>query len=382
MRHDPTPPSLAPSAELLAEAFVRFQEAAASLQVRHAALLTRVDRLERELGSAHRRLEAVLDAMDGGVAVLAPDGTILRANRAFTATGLGRTGGVLDDARLTEPAGERLTIDAAEGPRELRATVVPVEDGEATRVLTLHDVTDIRREEEYGGRQKRLEALGRMAAEIAHEVRNPLGSIRLFASMLQDDLEGQEPLRDMALQILAATAGLESMVSNLLAFASPSKAPRRPVDLVALAADVCGLLAPACSLRGVRLHGPAAGPSCVLEAEPEGLRQVCLNLVGNALAATDPGGEIRVDVRTQASGAQLLVEDEGRGIAPEDLPRVFDPFFSRTEGGTGLGLSIVHGVVERHGGTVALLSRPGRGTIARVELPFRAAPGRGEVSHA
>jgi signal transduction histidine kinase len=99
------------------------------------------------------------------------------------------------------------------------------------------------------------------------------------------------------------------------------------------------------------------------------MRQVLLNLVGNALAATDGGGRIRISAEPSASGAVLTVEDEGRGIAAEDLPRVFDPFFTRTEGGSGLGLSIVHGIVERHRGRIALDSRPGRGTRVRVELP-------------
>jgi signal transduction histidine kinase len=99
------------------------------------------------------------------------------------------------------------------------------------------------------------------------------------------------------------------------------------------------------------------------------MRQVVLNLVGNALAATGSGGSIRVETRRVGDRAVLRVRDTGRGIAPEDLPRVFDPFFSRTEGGTGLGLSIVHGIVERHGGRIVLDSRIDHGTTARVEIP-------------
>jgi signal transduction histidine kinase len=96
---------------------------------------------------------------------------------------------------------------------------------------------------------------------------------------------------------------------------------------------------------------------------------VTLNLIGNALAATGAGGTIRTAVRPEDSRVVLTIEDDGQGIAPADLPKVFDPFFSRTEGGTGLGLSIVHGIVGRHRGSVGITSRLGRGTTVRVELP-------------
>ncbi len=374
--------------DVLVQAFHRFEHAAASLEERHADLRARAERLERQLLAAHRRLETVLDAMDGGVAVVASDGALLRTNRAFERMGLGTTGERLADddlkwlgASSTAGGAARLRRDSPSGPRDLAVTVLPSGEADTSLVVTVQDITEIRIEEEEEARRRHLEALGRMAAEIAHEVRNPLGSIRLFAGMLRDDLEGHEPLRDMADQIVAATAGLETTVSNLLAFASPSSGKARPTDLALLASDACSLLAPACALRGVRLAGPVPEARCAVEADPEGMRQVLLNLLGNALAATEPGGSIVVAARHERGHAVLLVEDSGRGIAPEDLPRVFDPFFTRTEGGTGLGLSIVHGIVERHGGRIALDSAPGRGTLARVEIPAAGRPRAAEGTH-
>ncbi len=365
------------SETLLTEAFQRFEQAAHTLERRHGSLKTRVEQLERQLLDAHRSLEAVLDALDTGVAVVSPEGTLLRTNDAFDRLRLGEEGSIVrspilaalldSDPRQARTA--RLRWDAEDGPRDLAATLLPVGDELETRVLTIQDITEIRREEEEGGRRQRLEALGRMAAELAHEVRNPLGGIRLFASMLRDDVREHESQREMTEQILAATAGLESTVTNLLAFAAPSKGERRRVSLGEVAADVSALLSPACSLRGVELTGPAEPGGCDVLADPEGLRQVLLNLLGNALAACEPGGRIALDVRRRRGRVVLSVTDDGRGIPPEDLPRVFDPFFSRTEGGTGLGLSIVHGIVERHRGRITLDSRPGHGTCATVELP-------------
>ena len=387
----PTPPLAIPAgppAEALVQAFHRFEHAAASLEERHADLRAKAERLERQLLAAHRRLETVLDAMEGGVAVVAPDGELLRTNRAFEQMGLGRTGERLADddlkwlgASSTAGGAARIRRDSPSGPRDLAITVLPSGEADTSLVVTVQDITEIRIEEEEEARRRHLEALGRMAAEIAHEVRNPLGSIRLFAGMLRDDLEGNEPLRDMADQIVAATAGVETTVSNLLAFASPCRGQARSTDLAVLASDACSLLAPACALRGVRLTGPVPAAGCAVEADPEGMRQVLLNLLGNALAATEPGGSIEVTARLEKGHAALLVEDSGRGIAPEDLPRVFDPFFTRTEGGTGLGLSIVHRIVERHGGRISLDSAPGRGTRARVEIPAGAGGQAAEGTH-
>ncbi len=368
----------------LERAFRSFERAARALEDRHAALQQKVERLERELLDSNRRLATVLDTLASGVAVVSPEGRLRRTNGAFERCGLGDEGHLDHEEILRLVRGKggsaRLTVETAAGPRLLAVTVVPVGDREGNRVLTVGDVTEIRREEEEDGRRRRLEALGRMAAELAHEVRNPLGSIRLFAAMLRDDLGGEPEQRSMTEQILAATSGLEGTVSNLLAFAVPPRAVRRSVDLAAVAREAGALVGPSCAIRGVQLNLPADSEQCPIVAETEGLRQIVLNLLANALAATKTGGAVTVRVESRDDSVLLEVADTGRGIDSEDLPLVFDPFFTRTEGGTGLGLSIVHGIVERHGGRIVLDSRLGRGTRARVELPRLEAPT--EVIHA
>lgn len=358
-------------------AFERFEAACAGLAERHDRLRSKVADLERRLARAHRSIEAVLDSLEEGVAVIGPEGTLLRVNRSFAQLGLGVAGGPIADPVLFDlvrgsrdgRATARLHRHTPQGPVDLAATVVPVRGEEPAKVLTVQDVTRIRREEEEGGRRRRLEALGRMAAELAHELRNPLGSIRLFAAMLRDDLAERPSSREMAEQIIAASAGLETTVSNLLSFASPARCSSRELDLGAVARDVCALFTAVCASRGVRVEAPGAEASVRVAADPEGVRQVLLNLLGNALAATEAGGRIAVRAFRRESVAVVEVEDTGCGIAPEDLPRVFDPFFSRTPGGTGLGLAIAHAIVERHGGRIALESVPGKGTRASVELP-------------
>ena len=359
--------------ELLITAFDRFQGAASTLEQHHETLRAKVDRLESSLLDTNNQLEAVLDALTTGVAVVSAEGETLRANRAFEQMGFASVSEGSDLERLMERVGScgktaRLTHSKPEGDLDLVVTRVPVGDQGGTQVVTVQDVTEIRRQEQEGGRRRRLEALGRMAAELAHEVRNPLGSIRLFAAMLNDDLQDRPQQADMTQQILIASSSLEAIVSNLLNFASPSETAKRAIDLTALANDACALLAPTSALRDVRIT-PPSGERCPIVADPEALRQVLLNLLGNALAATGPGGQIQVRTSMRDDCAVLVVEDDGCGIEPELLPRVFDPFFTSKEAGTGLGLSVVHRIVERHDGRITLDSRPGQGTQARVEIP-------------
>ena len=158
----------------------------------------------------------------------------MRTNRAFGRMRLLDDADQWIDPRLadlttgTRAGGTtRLRQESVGGTRLLVATAVPVGDRGDSLVLTVQDVTEIHREEEEGGRRQRLEALGRMAAELAHEVRNPLGGIRLFAGLLHDDLANAPAQREMTDQILAASAALETTVTNLLAFAAPPRAARR-----------------------------------------------------------------------------------------------------------------------------------------------------------
>lgn len=377
--------------ERLEHAFRRFERAARDLRDGQESLRQRARRLESELLNANRRLEAVLDAVDSGVAVVARDGSILRTNRAFDALAPASTAGepsqlarelcVGHDRRRSVKSIRRLHHEVDGDLRDLAVTTVPVEDSAGALVLTVKDTTEVRREEEEDGRRQRLEALGRMAAELAHELRNPLGAIRLFAAMLRDDVVDRPDSLGMVERILQCTTGLESTVANLLSFASPCRQQCRPVDLAVVAREACKLMVATCSMRDVRLLPPPAGATCSVDGDPEGLRQVVLNLLGNALAATDAGGRVEIDVATvRDTGRVLTVRDDGHGIEAVDLPRVFDPFFTRSEGGTGLGLSIVHGIVERHGGTVSLESAPGRGTLVRVELPTTSERTRGTAS--
>jgi signal transduction histidine kinase len=208
-------------------------------------------------------------------------------------------------------------------------------------------------------------------ADVAHELRTPLTVIRGQAEAVADGVypAGAEQM----VPILAATSSLEKLVEDLrtsaLAEAGGLRLEREPVELAILVAQTVDSFRPAAAAAGVALLADAAPDAGSVDADAARLSSVLANLVSNALRHTPSGGTVRVAARRSADGAELSVADDGEGIAPELLPRVFDRFVKgRASNGSGLGLAIVRDVVEAHGGAVHVESTPGRGTTVRVSL--------------
>ncbi len=219
-------------------------------------------------------------------------------------------------------------------------------------------------------RADRLAAIGTLAAGVAHQINNPVGSILLGAELALStpDAEAREQAYREALEKNVTDARrCREIVRNLLAFTRVGAGEREDVDLNGIVGRAVASLREDAEAVRVRTEPEAL----VIHANALEIEQVVLNLITNALQA----GAERVDVTTgrePGGRAVVRVEDDGDGIRPTDQPRVFDPFFStRTrDGGTGLGLSIVHGIVTEHEGRISLDSQPGRGSRFSVELPL------------
>jgi signal transduction histidine kinase len=222
-------------------------------------------------------------------------------------------------------------------------------------------------------RSRRLAALGQMAAGIAHEVRNPLGSIRLYARMLTQDLEGQDGPRTLAEKIGRCAAGLEAIVGDVLNFSrefTPRAGEGPAEDLFdAVLESVCHDGTP--GWREVEFR--REGGDVPVHADAALIRQALVNLARNAVEAAREGpGPRRVTLsarRGQDGGAELRVRDSGPGIPREVLARLFNPFFTTRASGTGLGLAIVHRIVDAHGGRVVARNAPGGGAEFVIHLP-------------
>ncbi len=239
----------------------------------------------------------------------------------------------------------------------------------------------------------RLASLGQLAASVAHEINNPLSGVLNYSALMNRILEEDGVPRERVAEfrsylerVSEQTARAGRIVSDLLAFSRRSKPHRAPADLAAIVRTTVSLVSHKLKLMsvGARLDLPEDLPRVPCDASQ--IQQVVLNLVMNAAEATRPHGKgtVRVAARRAAGRAALLLEvaDDGEGIPEEALSRIFDPFFTTKEEGRGLGLglAVVYGIVEAHGGTIDVRSRPGEGATFTVALPIDGAaaePGDG-----
>lgn len=230
--------------------------------------------------------------------------------------------------------------------------------------------------------RERLSALGRMATVVAHEVRNPLLVVKASLRTLRRPEAAREEIAEALGDIDAEVARLNRIVNDVLDFTRPVRVELAPADLVQVCKDAAVGLARQGEGAAVRVRAAEAAP---VETDAERLRAALTNVLVNAREAVlaarreDGGAPLPdVDLRVERAGADryaIEVEDRGVGLPEEDVARVFEPYFTTKRAGSGLGLAIARNVVESLGGTIALRSRPGAGTVVRIEIPAR--PGRG-----
>jgi two-component system sensor histidine kinase PilS (NtrC family) len=251
------------------------------------------------------------------------------------------------------------------------------ESGQTTgMVITFQDLTQVRSLEETSRRQDRLAAIGRMAASIAHEIRNPLAAMRGSIQMLRSEMDNDSSQTELMEIILRESDRLNQIITDFLSYA-------RPRSLIQARVDVGDLLHQTFALMR---HSPEIGANQSIveelpkeplfaEADEGQLKQVFWNLARNALQAMPQGGTLRATLdRNSNNRLRIAFSDTGRGMSPDQVEHLFEPF-SSTTGGTGLGLSIVYQIIRDHGGTINVRSREGQGTTLTVELPVAATNG-------
>ncbi len=241
-----------------------------------------------------------------------------------------------------------------------------------SRLMIFTDLTKIKKLEEEQRRSSFMAMLGRMSADLAHDMRNPLGAIRGAAEVLKEITCQDRDFGELLDIIASETERLDALVSEFLVFATPTVTSRKkvPVDLVAMVREI--LERP--SFKG-RVNLETSHDSLVVLGQKIHLERVVKNLVQNALDADVMGRGVKVSIRGTEKEVEIVVEDRGEGIPQEFLTEVFRPFFSTKSQGIGLGLSICQKIVEEHGGKIYLDSQVGEGTVVTVVLP------RGEGNH-
>ncbi len=231
---------------------------------------------------------------------------------------------------------------------------------------------ELRKAQEQLLRAEKLAAIGELAAGVAHEINNPIGVILGFSQVISRKLSDEHPLHKPLATIEKEALRCKSIVQNLLDFARRSEPALRPVDVKTVLEATCALVEHKFALHNVKIIKGYDPHLPEIMADDNQLQQVFVNIILNAYQAMPQGGELRIITRTVGRQVQILFSDTGMGIPSENVGRVFDPFFTTKEvgQGTGLGLSVSYGIIEKHGGTIEVESRVGRGTTFTVKLPL------------
>ena len=213
-------------------------------------------------------------------------------------------------------------------------------------------------------RRERLASLGQMAAGVAHEIRNPLGGIGLYASLLDRDLADRPAEREIVRKLSAGIRNVDSIVNDILAFAGDGEPSPRDVSLERVLEGTLAQTNPRAEMLHVKVAVDSALLDVKLFCDGAQIERALINLILNAVDAAGENGQVNLRLHLANTGDGLVgiaVEDDGPGVESEDLHRVFDPFFTTKDSGTGLGLAIVHRIAESNGGYVRVENRTGGG---------------------
>jgi two-component system, NtrC family, sensor histidine kinase PilS len=262
-----------------------------------------------------------------------------------------------------------LTVHTSAGTRTLGLTVTDLEGDEGGTLVVFQDLTELRRMEEDLQRADRLAALGSFAAQLAHEIRNPLAAMRGSAQLLVHE-PGADPTSARLVDILLRESDrLSKLLEDFLRFARPPPPVKQLLSLEVLVEETVDMLRVDPLASRTRVETVLAPLRVPVDADQ--LRQVLINLLRNAFQAAGEGGRVRVTLEAREGLALLRIWDSAGSIPALDLQRIFEPFFSTREGGTGLGLSTAYSIVRAHGGIIRVHSSPREGTEFSIQLPLR-----------
>lgn len=398
-------------------AFSEFNNAAMDLQRSFAQLECRAKELDLELEQRNRELAAslsesrkvknflkdILENLRSGILVLRNDGEITISNTAastITGINLGRYKGrnFYSLLRKRFPFNERnikklqalgyeeecvFNLDTANGSEYLMFTKLPLrKEPKAANpdfMLVFQDITEWKRLEKQAERNKRLIALGEFATRVVSEVRDPLGSIEIFASMLKRDLSGDEHKSKTAGHIISAVRSLDNLLANYLIFTQSPMPSIQRLSAQEWLDDSLKFVVSLPKAKPVQIAREYHANQAWIMGDSELLKQVSLNLVLNAIQAMPAGGRLTVSTKnkkrilSEADANKKVIavsfKDTGTGIMEEDLEKIFNPFFTTRAGSAGLGLATVNNIIRAHGGEVEVSSSVGKGTAFTIYLP-------------
>ena len=271
------------------------------------------------------------------------------------------------------PAQKEVRLIAATGARHTvqlsRLAIIDRDDSFVGTLIMIQDLSQVKKLEEELRKSERLAALGKMAAGVAHELRNPLSSIKGLALVLQSKFTEHNKDRETATILVQEVERLNRSISELLDYARPQKLQKKKVYLRPFLQKAVSLIRIDAEAAGIEIVVNFPDELPVIHGDEDKLNQVFLNLFLNAIQAMEHGGKLTVSAIGTESSVRIIVTDTGCGIAPEDIGRVFDPYFTTKPDGTGLGMAMSAKIIEEHGGEITLESKQEQGTSVTVEIP-------------
>lgn len=369
---DPAPVSAPPlDAAQLAEAFALFSRASEELTGAYNALQGQVSQLTE-------RLNVLMEALPAGVVVLDGAHSVVQFNRAARSLlGAGLVhcawAEVLNRFEPTESDGE-VTLAHEGGTRRLALSEAALESGQG-RIVLLHDVTEAHRMRLQAERHERLAAMGELVAGLAHQLRTPLAAALLYTSNLRQPTLAPADRDRVADRAIERLRYLERLIADMLLFARGDSLGRQRFAVCELVSEVAHTLEPLARARQIAFAARCDCADLTLLGDRKALGGALTNLTDNALQAAGVGGTVSVHACVEADMVCFRVSDDGAGIAPEQLGRLFEPFYTTRAEGTGLGLAIARGAARGHGGDIAIASTPGVGSVFTLTLPVSQNPG-------
>jgi signal transduction histidine kinase len=387
----------------LAEAFKAFMATADRMEASYSQLQGEVARLRRELEdrnvaltqslaenqSIRTALKRILDALPCGVIVIdANDGIVLVNPEAGRLLGTPADAAsllkqfpahiqLLLKAAISRDDEHEVTLDAEKTARwlSIRRTALRIEPsqdnglGPDQFILILRDVTARKEAEQQRETSRNMLALGEMAAVLAHEIRNPLGSMELWTSVLDKKTTIGDEGKYCVEHLQAGIRSLSATVNNVLQFHGHGSAGHVRLQLKSVLQNGIAFIRPLAEQAGVKLAVNIEIDNVEIDGDPNGLQQVILNLAINAFRHTPMGGSLTISARLHGEMAVVDFADTGEGIAEQDLTKIFNPGFSGSKQRPGLGLTICKRIMEQHRSTIRAQSRACNGTRFSLEFP-------------
>lgn len=276
------------------------------------------------------------------------------------------------EASGESPVTRELLVQTGQGEFPANVGVAPVlaDEGDSLgTIFILSDLTEIHRLQADVKQREKMAVVGNLAAGIAHEVRNPLSSIKGYATYFAGLFDEGSENRKAATVMVAETERLNRVISELLDFSRPSDFKYREADMDMVMDTVSRLLQQDAASQGIEIAVDVEPDMPPAELDADRMVQALLNIGINGIQAMDSGGRLSLKAHRAETGLVIEIADTGNGIAEEDLSTIFDPYFTTKNQGTGLGLAVVRKIVEGHGGSVDVASTMGKGTTFTITLP-------------